>query len=691
MANIFTTHNTVYTPMSYEELVAPFIRYKENFDKDTNTLSEYQSNAEKMRKIAEGEAPNDEGYTLNMWNSYNNHLNDIADELMTKGRTMNTIPNMLSLKKRYNSEILPIESAYAKREAMKDYELKNPDFIYQRNANDISLKDIIENPNMNYTNESKKNIYDRAKDQYKAIGEAFNEFASSGYRNTGISFVKEANDRYGITPKQLANAIEGRADSSVYGKIMKMVEDRIFEGTNVYKWTKDTDPLRNGYNYSDQEKMARDIIRSAMPEALGKIQRRQLTDQYGLNLALAREKKKLEDEGNVEPPVVDEYGHLSLRLPGWNEEINKKIEENDKLSVDDLDYTNLNNSSSIENDFSHIYSNVRDSSRYGYLDQKTPIKMFDNDGNLLSFEQFKEKYGNQIKNDPYIRVSPTGNLTRTTIPEKMDVGKAAIAIEKIYNKYIDLLSKKLNEGEYERKENLDEYGRRTITNLDGTTFNINKAKEKNKKDLEDLKQKAYYNYAPYIGNEGYGVNDAFINLVNRGGNTLIIPQQDSSNGVSLNAKRLKSFDRKTQEPIFDDENINVDDIFVQKKTAGSDSFKRYLKPGLSINNAGLSLDGKNVVLEYTDGSNKINHILIPVNAFGPIEANANYANYIRKYNELHSNELRNAYIYKMQRSGMSLENAIKNFEQQVFNTLVPERNAIMDYLFKDLMKEKTQR
>lgn len=691
MANIFTTHNTVYTPMSYEELVAPFIRYKENFDKDTNTLSEYQSNAEKWKKIAEGEAPNDEGYTLNMWNSYNNHLNDIADELMTKGRTMNTIPNILSLKKRYNSEILPIESAYAKREAMKDFELKNPDFIYQRNANEISLKDIIENPNMNYTNESKKNIYDRAKDQYKAIGDAFNEFASSGYRNTGIPFVKEAYDRYGITPKQLANAMEGRADSSVYGKIMKMVEDRIFEGTNVYKWTKETDPLRNGYNYSDQEKMARDIIRSAMPEALGKIQRRQLTDQYGLNLALAREKKKLEDEGNVEPPVVDEYGHLSLRLPGWNEDINKKIEETDSLSVDDLNYDNLLKTNRREDDFAHIYSNLRISPRYGYVDQTDiPIKMFDKEGNLLSFEQFKNKYGEQIRKDPYFDVSSTGNVRRTTVPKNLSVGDAAIVTKHIYNKYIDILSKKLNNMEYERKENVDNYGYKSITNVDGTTFNINKAKENNKKNLEDLKQKAYYNYSPYIGNEGYGVNDAFINLVNRGGNTLVIPQQDSDNGVSLNAKRLKSFDRKTQEPIFDDENINVDDIFVQKKTVGSDSFKMYLKPGLRINNAGLSLDGKNVVLEYTDGSNKINHILMPVNAFGPIEANANYANYIRKYNELHSNELRNTYI-QMQRSGMSLEDAIKNFEQQVFNTLVPERNAIMDYLFKDLKKEKTQR
>lgn len=660
MANIFTTHNTVYTPMSYEELVAPFIRYKENFDKDTNTLSEYQSNAEKWKKIAEGEAPNDEGYTLNMWNSYNNHLNDIADELMTKGRTMNTIPNILSLKKRYNSEILPIESAYAKREAMKDYELKNPDFIYQRNANDISLKDIIENPNMNYTNESKKNIYDRAKDQYKAIGEAFNEFASSGYRDTGIPFVKEAYDRYGITPKQLANAIEGRADSSVYGKIMKMVEDRIFEGTNVYKWTKETDPLRPDYTYEGQEKMARDIIRSAMPEALGKIQRRQLTDQYGLNLALEREKKKLENEGKTEPTYTARFDDRSFIVPGYNNDINQNTE----------DVKNINlNGREIEHNGTPIK---------GVRGHNVKFDIIKNNGDVMSFDEF-------IKNNR----SKFNDSNVTPNIDSRDENNMLTYYEqnrnqfvKYYNDYIENVSKEL-EGlgiKHTLVKSTNHDQPHQLLNFDGDgRFNINSSKNDHIKENEEEKVRAYYNIKNFAGADNWTPADAFNQLANTGSLSMFLNDQDSTGELSLGMKEIKTINRKTKETEYVNEPTKFSDVFQIK-----DGKIKPKKDKFYVNNIGLKKDGSAIFVQTTDGE-KLSQYEIPLQKVLENKKSSLYNKYRQLYNRYHNEDYKKKQIrYFMEIGNKTYEQALDLYNKAVYYDLDP----ILDEMMVDLFVNK---
>ena len=117
-----------FKPFSYDELVKPYMQYKEAYDKVEADYSNLATQTEQWRDIA-NQAQSPEAYA--MYKKYSNDLNSIIDDF-SKGMTLQNRSQLLNMKKRYASEIEPIAKADAAMKEANDLRVKEgPDAIFE--------------------------------------------------------------------------------------------------------------------------------------------------------------------------------------------------------------------------------------------------------------------------------------------------------------------------------------------------------------------------------------------------------------------------------------------------------------------------------------------------------------------------------------------------------------------------------
>lgn len=86
-------------------------------------------------------------------------------------------------------------------------------------------------------------------------------------------------------------------------------------------------------------------------------------------------------------------------------------------------------------------------------------------------------------------------------------------------------------------------------------------------------------------------------------------------------------------------------------------------------------------------------MLVPIEAIGPKGQKALYDRYRQKFNTFARPEVMSAWISQQReiRPEASFSELVDAFYKRVNDMLVPDRNAIMEYLFKNLKEEKTKR
>lgn len=678
MPNIYTLNNTVYQPLDYDEMVAPLLRYKQNYDEQANALSEMQARAEAQRKIAEAERDRDDGYTYNMWSNYQNDLQRLADDLGTNGISNRTVPSMLNMKKRYSSEILPIEQANARREAMKELELKNPDSIFQKMSSDLTLRDFIQHPELNYQFEKKSDIYNRAKDAASAIRESFNTDRSTDYLKKKLPFMYEAARQSGASVQDILDVMDGKVSTKTAQLVNALAMD-LYNGTNVSKWS--NDPLDPDNEYEKQKNMALDLIRSGIHHALGKRTFDTQWDKYGMWLAEEDEKarrkaaKKAEEEG-TEAPYSSKYGTATWRI-GTN---------NKTVDVDVVDTTQNDVKAIVEGGLSATPKSLTD---HYNMRQVLPEheRLDDTDGNIKDWTT----YWNEIN----------FNKMDDNVSGKLD--KAKPYILKKFNEKMYSITGALDKIGFKYKTVKDEKGRIiSLTDENGNKININSAFANHKEKIALDKIKAELDYIPFDGRQEYSAADAVLNLVNSGGGkNLIMGDQDSDGAPVFAGKVIESYDKDTGEYKFKDETITQQDLFDVK-----DGVKKF-KKGISVNNVGITPDMQYIAMEITDeggffDDGSVTKILVPIsNALTNEDMkvardfNETYDKWIPK--DLNKSEAFNTKLsdYKRQYPNLPVDllyrKARYDYLKDVYPYLKKPAEALMERLFHDRKAESVQR
>ena len=167
MANyLYTTKESNFKPYSFDEMLKPFTIYKDEYEKQEKVLNDLSSEANKVKAMA-NEQTDPEAYA--MYKKYADDLEEQANAF-SKGLNAQVRQNIQNLYKRYNSEITPIENAYTIRMnlAKEQREARNKDqsLLFDIDASDMKLDDLIKNPNQQYKSYSmediRKNVFQEA-------------------------------------------------------------------------------------------------------------------------------------------------------------------------------------------------------------------------------------------------------------------------------------------------------------------------------------------------------------------------------------------------------------------------------------------------------------------------------------------------------------------------------------------------
>ena len=159
MANFAYTATKSFTPFTFEQMLKPMAMYTQEYNTIEEGIAELGSKADLMRMYANEEP---DSKVANMYNAYANDLDKQAESLAKQGLTQSSRRGLLDLKRRYSSEITPIETAVTRRRQLAEEQRKamaqDNSIMFDVDARTLSLDRLIESPELSYTPVSGKDI-----------------------------------------------------------------------------------------------------------------------------------------------------------------------------------------------------------------------------------------------------------------------------------------------------------------------------------------------------------------------------------------------------------------------------------------------------------------------------------------------------------------------------------------------------
>ena len=283
MAN-YLVINSKFQPFSFERYLQPYQMYGEAYKEIENQYGELAAKADVCDEMANEQT---DPYAYKMYKTYSNDLEKQAGQLAREGLTPASRQNMLRMKQRYSSDIIPIEQAYKRRQELVDEQRKllaqDNTLMFDKNASMLSLDDLIKNPQLTYQSYSGAEIT-------KQVGIAAQNLAKEMRENPrkwssilhGQYF--ETMMRKGYTPEEIILASSN--DPNAPKELRNIIEDAV-SSSNIANW-RDQDTLDRAYEYA----------RQGLWHAIGDTQYQTLQNQDYLNPIQKLQKKKLEEEPN---------------------------------------------------------------------------------------------------------------------------------------------------------------------------------------------------------------------------------------------------------------------------------------------------------------------------------------------------------------------------------------------------------
>ena len=277
MANYNLILDTKFKPFSYAEMLAPVVAATQAHQAIEEEFGNLAAKADIIENVA-NEQTDPRAYK--MYKEYSNDLEARAEQLMRYGLNPTSRRRLLNMRARYNKEIVPIETAYKRREELAAEQRKamaaNPTLRYQRMANTISLDDFIDNPSLDYGKSYSGALLT------KQVSDAVASFkkeltGKSSLQGLGLPFKYERALQHGATSAQVMAAISQDAkDGDPHAvKFLRDIVDQVLQSSGVANW-------------ADSTTMAefRAFANEGLYNAIGETKVETFTDEYSQQNAL---------------------------------------------------------------------------------------------------------------------------------------------------------------------------------------------------------------------------------------------------------------------------------------------------------------------------------------------------------------------------------------------------------------------
>jgi hypothetical protein len=287
---------------------------------------------------------------------YADDLQRQAVNLSQNGLNPTTRRELLNLKRRYSSEITPIEQAYANRKTQADEQrkalLQNPTLLLSRRADMTSLDDYMRNPQLGYESYSGALLTQQVGQAASAIAKELRDY---GKGKPLDGFTKTWLQQHGFTAAEVAQAINN-PDSPRSSHILNTLVNNVMVDSGVPQWA-DRATLNQAYSYARQglwnavgqtqvQTYTDEAAKLAAQEASQKrvaryaagLQEQQRTNGLAINpINIYNQKEKDQASRNMKQYAkyftTDANGHVRMTAEGLKEYKRKVLQNNGKIQV----------------------------------------------------------------------------------------------------------------------------------------------------------------------------------------------------------------------------------------------------------------------------------------------------------------------------------------------------------------------
>lgn len=304
MANYSLILNAPFKPFSYQEMVAPVLAATQAHQA---VEEDYANLAAAANTVAGKANEQTDPYAYKMYKTYADDLANRADQLLRYGLNATSRRDMLNMRARYGNEIVPIDAAYKRREALADEQRKmsaqNPTMLYEKEAKYMSLDDFIKNPSLDYGNSYSGALLAQQVGQAAANIAKEARDSEEGRRELRriLPYQYESVQRQGFSREAVMKAILNSPDAD---KILTGLVESAITTSGVGHLDEYGNPTADGWGDLQTRRRAYDYARQGLWNAIGQTQYQMVTDEYGIKSALearaARRQKEAEDAARLQ-------------------------------------------------------------------------------------------------------------------------------------------------------------------------------------------------------------------------------------------------------------------------------------------------------------------------------------------------------------------------------------------------------
>lgn len=301
MANFSFVSGAKFRPFSYQEMLQPLQAYTQEYNTIQEGMGELGTKADVFERMA-NEQTDPQAYAI--YKQYSNDLAKQAESLAKQGLTPASRQGLIDMKRRYSSEIVPIEQAYKRRQELIDEQRKlqaqDSTLLFDRPASTLSLDELIANPALSTQSYSGALLS-------KQVGTAAQNLAKEVRENPRKWRTILGNQYYetimqkGFRPDEIMQAVQNNPEASPI--LQGIVEDAI-GSSGIRNWN-DENILNRAYDYA----------RQGLWNAVGETQYQTLSNKaydYAMQERLAQARKKGTKE-DVQSPYFRSSGVTKVK------------------------------------------------------------------------------------------------------------------------------------------------------------------------------------------------------------------------------------------------------------------------------------------------------------------------------------------------------------------------------------------
>ena len=225
-----------FQPFSMQEMLTPFMAYKEAYEQNEAAYMDLTDKADKFKYLSETLPEGSQARQI--YEGYANDLKAQAEDLASSGLTMGNRRALTGLKRRYQGEIGRLAEADMRRRAQiaeqQKIALQDPTRIFSRDASLSTIDDYLDNPDLSYKSYSGALLTQQVGQAASNLAKQLRDQIKTGRID---AYTKTWMEERGFDAADVLNAIEhpNNMTSSKARILNALIEDAV-KSSRVGEW-----------------------------------------------------------------------------------------------------------------------------------------------------------------------------------------------------------------------------------------------------------------------------------------------------------------------------------------------------------------------------------------------------------------------------------------------------------------------